>query len=148
MVLDDALDGLHVHPDVVGVEVPELLDTLELVDVLLGDLSDFEEADLALVVDNGTTLDIGLGLVGKLHDVLGTSLNHVLKDAEVDDGTQVVHVGQEDVLNTALNELVKNSRVVERLKNVTVPGRVPGVDVGVVALWDGQERVLEDTRIS
>ena len=97
LLLDNTLDGLEVHPDVVGVEVLELLDGLELVDVLLGDLGDLEQAGLALVVDDGTTLDIGLGLVGQLHDVLGLGLNHVLQDAEIDNGAEVVSVGQEDV---------------------------------------------------
>jgi hypothetical protein len=88
VVLDDTLDGSQVHPDVVGVEVLELLDGLELVDVLLGDLSDLEEAGLglALVVDDGATLDISLGLVGQLHDVLGAGLNHVDDGAEEEGG--------------------------------------------------------------
>ena len=42
VVLDHALDGLEVEPDVVGVEVLELLDRFEFVGVLLGDLGDFE----------------------------------------------------------------------------------------------------------
>jgi hypothetical protein len=86
VVLDNTLDGAQVHPDVVGVEV--LLDGLELVDMLLGDLSDLEEAGLglALVVDDGATLDISLGLVGQLHDVLGAGLNHVDDGAEEEGG--------------------------------------------------------------
>jgi hypothetical protein len=46
VVLNNTLDSAQVHPDVVGVEVLELLDGLELVDVLLGDLGDLEEAGL------------------------------------------------------------------------------------------------------
>jgi hypothetical protein len=46
VVLDNTLDSAQVHPDVVGVEVLELLDGLELVHMLLGDLGDLEEAGL------------------------------------------------------------------------------------------------------
>lgn len=148
VVLHHALDGLDVHPDVVGVEVLELLDRLELVDVLLGNLSNLQQAHGALVVDDGTTLDIGLGLVGQLHDVLRVGLHHVLQDAQVDNSAQVVHIGQEDDLDTTLQQLVQNARVVERLENVTVAGRVPFVDWRVKGLGDGEERVLVDSGVS
>jgi hypothetical protein len=145
VVLDDTLNGAQVHPDVVGVEVLELLDRLELVNVLLRDLSDLEEAGLALVVDDGATLDISLGLVGKLHDVLRAGLDHVLEDVKVNDGAEVVGVGKEDNLNTALEELVESARVDERLEDVTVTGRVPVGDLRVGALGRGKEGVLKHT---
>ena len=148
VLLDHALDGTQVHPDVVGVEVLELLDGLELVDVLLGHLGNLQQTGLALVVDDGTTLDIGLGLVGQLHDVLGTGVGHVLQDPEVHDGTQVVRVGQEDVLDTALEELVEGTGVVEGLEHVTVTGRVPVLQGSVEALGGGQQRVLDDTGVT
>ena len=66
----------EVQPDVVGVEVLEFLDRLELVGVLFGNLSDFKKTDRALVIDDGSTLDICLGLVGQLHNVLGIGLDH------------------------------------------------------------------------
>ena len=144
VILNDALNGLEVHPDVVGVEVLELLDRLELVDVLLGHLGDFEQAHAALVVDDGAALDVGLGLVGQLHDVLGIGLDHVLEDAEVDDGAEVVGVGEEDDLDTALEELVEDARVVQRLEHVTVAGRVPVVDCRVERLGHREQRVLVD----
>ena len=145
VALDDALDGAEVHPDVVGVEVLELLDRLELVDVLLGNLGNLKETGLALVVNDGATLDVSLGLVGQLHDVLSARLDHVLEDVEVDDSAEVVGVGEEDNLNTTLEELVKDARVVERLEDVTVSGRVPVGDLRVGVLGGGEERVLEDT---
>lgn len=148
VVLDNALDGAEVEPDVVGVEVLELLDGLEVVDVLLGDLGNLEQADGAVVVNDGTTLDVSLGLVGKLHDVLGLGLHHVLKDTEIDNGTQVVHVGEEDDLNALLEELVEDARVVEGLENVTVARRVPLANGRVVVLGDGELRVLEDSGVS
>ena len=148
VLLDHTLDGTEVHPDVVRVEVLELLDGLELVDVLLGHLGNLQQTGLALVVDDGTTLDISLGLVGQLHDVLGTGVGHVLQDTEVHDGTQVVRVGQEDILDTALKELVEGAGVVERLEHVTVTGRVPVLQGSVEALGGGQQRVLDDTGVA
>jgi len=148
VILHNTLDGAEVHPDVVGVEVLELLDRLELVDVLLGDLGNLEQADLAVQVDDGTTLDVGLGLVGQLHDVLGTGVRHVLKDAHIHDGTQVVGVGQENVLDATLEQLVESAGVVQRLKHVTVTGRVPVLQGRVEALGGGQKRVLDDTGVT
>lgn len=147
-LFDNTLDGAEVHPDVVGVEVLELLDGLELVDVLLGHLGDFKQAGFTLVVDDGTTLDVGLGLVGEFHDVLGVVLDHVLEDAHVDDSTQVVGVGKEDDLDTAVEQLVEGARVHERLEDVSVARGVPVTDGGVVALGRWKKGVPEDTGIS
>lgn len=148
VVLNHPLDGLEVQPDVVGVEVLELLDRLELVDVLLGDLGNLEESDRALVVDDGTTLDVSLGLVGQLHDVLGVGLHHVLQDSQVNNGSQVIDVGQEDDLDATLQELVEDSRVVERLENITVARGVPLGNGRVRVLGDWQKRVLVDSGVS
>lgn len=148
IVLNHALDGLNVHPDVVGVEVLELLDGLELVDVLLGDLSDLQQAHRALVVNDSATLDIGLCLVGQLHDVLGLGLHHVLQDAQVNNSAKVVHVGQEDDLNATLNQLVEDARVVEGLKDVTVSRRVPLVNWRIEALGHREQRVLVDSGVA
>lgn len=116
--------------------------------MLLGDLGNLQQADIALVVDNGTTLDVSLGLVGKLHNVLGLGLHHVLQDAQVHDGTQVIHVGEEDDLNATLQELVENARVVQGLKDVAVARGVPLRDGRVEVLGDGEERVLVDSGVS
>ena len=43
----------------------------ELVQVVLGDLRNFQQPRFALVVNDGTALDIRFGLVGDLHDVFG-----------------------------------------------------------------------------
>lgn len=74
-------------------------------------LSDLKKPDSSLVVDDCTTLDIGLGLVGDLHDVLGLTVDHCLHDVEVDDGTQVVDVGDEDVFLSSGNELLEETGV-------------------------------------
>lgn len=148
VLLDNPLDGAQVHPDVVGVEVLELLDRLELVDVLLGHLGNLQQTGLALVVDDGTTLDVGLGLVSQLHDVVGLGVDHVLQNAQVNDGAQVVGVGQEDVFDATLEQLVEGARVVERLEDVSVAGRVPVLQGSVVALGSGQQRVLDNTGVA
>ena len=147
VVFNHALDRTEVHPDVVGVKVLELLDRLELVDMLLWHLGDFQQADGTLVVDYGATLDVRLCLIRQFHDVLGLCVDHVLQDAEVDDGTEVVGVREEDDFDAPVDELVKYAGIVERLEDVTVAWRVPVFDLGVGVLWHGQERVLEDTRI-
>jgi hypothetical protein len=72
----------------------------------------------------------------------------VLQDAEINNGAQVVDVGQEDNLDTSLQKLVENARVVQRLENITVARGVPLVDGRVVVLRDGQERVLVDSGVS
>ena len=134
VVLNHALDRLEAHPDVVGVEVLELLDGLELIDMLLGYLRNFEQTHRAFVIDDGTTLDISLGFVRQLHDVLGFGVHHVLENTEIDDGAQVVGVGEEDVFNAAVNKLVENARVVQRLEDVTVAWRVPVGNVRISRL--------------
>lgn len=148
VLLNNTLDSAEVHPYVVGVEVFELLDGLEFIDVLLGDLGNFQQAHTTIVVNDGTTLDIGLGLVGQFHDVFSLGVNHVLKNAQINNGTKVVGVGKEENLNTTLKKLVKNSGVVERLENVTVTRRVPIGDLRIKALGCGKQRILEDTRVT
>ena len=147
IVLHDALDRTQVHPDVVGVEVLELLDALELVDVLLWHLRDFEQASLALVVDDGATLDVSLRLVCQLHDVLRSCLHHVLQDVEINDGAEVVGVGKEDDFDAAVEQLVEDAGVEERLEDVAVAWRVPIGDLRVGVLWCGEEGVLEDAGV-
>lgn len=116
--------------------------------MVLGNLGNLEKSGLALVVDDGSTLDVGLGLVSDLHDVLGLGVDHGLEDVEVNDGTEVVNVGDEDVLLAGLNELVEEARVGEGVKDVTVSGRVPVRLVRVGVLGDGEERLLVDTGVA
>lgn len=147
-VLDNTLDRLEVDPQVVGVEDLELLDRLEVLDVLGGDLGNLEQADRTLIVDERTSLDIGSGLVSDLHEELGTRLDHVVEDALVDGGTQVVDVGDKNVLLAIGNELIEESRVVERVEQVSVTGGVPVGNVAVGVAGGGEERVLVDARVS
>ena len=126
----------------------ELPGGAEFVEVVLGDLSDLEQSDLAVVVDDRSTLDVRLGLVRDLHDVLGLRVDHRLHDVQVDDSSQVVNVRDEDVLLAGGNELVEQARVSQGVEDVSVAWRVP---VGLLALGRGgawEERLLVDSRVS
>lgn len=148
LVLENALDGTEVEPQVVGVEDLELLNGLEVLNVLRGNLGDFEKADGALVVDEGTTLDIGLGLVGDLRDELGLGVDHVLVDVEVDIGTEVVDVGNEEVFLAGSDQAVEETRVVHGVEQVTVTGRIPEVLVVGGRAGAREERLLVDAGVS
>lgn len=148
VVVNHSLDGLQVDPDVVRVEDLEFLDRLEVFQVVSRDLGDFEQSDLSVVVDNSTTLDIRLCLVGHFHDILGLLVNNALQDAEIDNGTQVVNVGNENVFLAGIDELVEQTRVAERVKDVSVSGRVPLGLVVVGRSGDGKHRVLAESRVS
>ena len=91
----------------------EFSSAAEFIKVILGNLSNLEQPRLAIVVNDGTTLDVGLGLVSDLHDVFGLSIHHGLEDVEIDYSTKVVNVGDEDVLLACSDELVKEARVAE-----------------------------------
>jgi len=136
--IHDPLDGLKVTPNVVGVEDLELSSRAELIQVVFWHLGDLEKPDSSLVVDDCTTLDVGLGLVGDLHDVLGLTVDHCLHDVEVHDGTQVVDVGDEDVLLSSRNELLEETRVVQGIEDVTVSRWVPVglVTFGLLRTWE------------
>jgi hypothetical protein len=72
----------------------------------------------------------------------------VLQDAEINNSTQVVNVGKEENLDTSLNELIKDTRVIQRLEDVSVSGRVPIRDGRIVGLWCWKQRILENSRVS
>jgi len=72
----------------------------------------------------------------------------VLENPQINDGTKVVNIGEEDDLNTPIKELVKDTRVVERLKDVAMTGRVPVANRRVKVLGDGKERILVDSGVS
>lgn len=91
----------------------EFSSAAKFIKVIFGNLSNLEQPRLAIIVNDGTTLDIGLGLVSDLHDVFGLSIHHGLEDVEIDYSTKVVNVGDEDVLLACSDELVKEARVAE-----------------------------------
>lgn len=125
ILVHDPLDGSQIAPNVVGVENLEFSSAAEFIKVIFGNLSNLEQPRLAIVVNDGTTLDVGLGLVSDLHDVFGLSIHHGLEDVEIDYSTKVVNVGDEDVLLACSDELVKEARVGQSIKDVTVSRRVP-----------------------
>lgn len=143
--LDQSLHGTQINPQVICVEVLELLDTLKFLNVLLRHLSDLQQSHLTVVVDQSTTLDIGSGLVGQFHDVFGTGLDHVVQDLSVDGGTQVVTVGDEQDLSALGQKRVQFTGGDQTLKQVTVSWRVPTVQVVVKRVWHWQQGVLEDS---
>ena len=79
--------------------------------MIFGDLCDFQQSDITIVVDDGSALDIGLGLVCDFHDVLCLSVDHSLEDVEVDNSSEIVDIGDEDVFLSSGDELVQQARV-------------------------------------
>ena len=79
--------------------------------MVLGHLRNLEQSDLSVVVNDRSTLDVRLGLVRDLHDVLGLRVDHRLHDVKVNDSTQVVDVRDEDVLLAGGDEFVEQARV-------------------------------------
>jgi hypothetical protein len=121
---------------------------LEVLNMLGWHLGDFQQADMAIIVNDGTTLDISPGLVGQLHQELGFAFNKVLQDAEIDIGTKIVNVGNKDVLLAGGNEFVKQTRVLECIENVTVPGRIPIALVTSRGTGNGQEALATNTGVA
>jgi hypothetical protein len=73
----------------------------------------------------GSALDVGLRLVGDLHQVLGARVDHVAEDVGVDNGAEVVDVRDKEVLLAGGDELVDQARVVKGVKDVAVARGVP-----------------------
>lgn len=142
--LDDALDGLEVDPEIVGVEDLELGDGLEVIHVVGGHLGDLEEADIALVVNQGSSLDVSAGLISDLHDELSVGLIHVRKDREIHSGPKVIHVGDEKVLLALVNQRIEEPRAIEGLVEISVAGGEPIVLGVFVVGGEGEHRVLAE----
>lgn len=147
--LHDALDGAKRHPNIVGVEDLKLGHGLELLDILRGHLRNLKEGDLTVVGNNGTSLNIGAGLVGELHAVLDLAIDDVLEDVEIDGGAKVVDVRHEDVLLALGEKRVDEPRAVDGLEEITVARRVP-ILMYVAVVGDGHrfERLLDNTGIT
>jgi hypothetical protein len=75
-----------------------LSDRLEILNVIAGHLGDLEKSDSSLIVDKGTTLNIGFRLVRNFHEELRLRVNHVLEDVAIDSSSEIIDVGNENVL--------------------------------------------------
>ena len=82
----ESMFTLQIDPQIIGVEDLELAHGLEILDVLVWHLSDFEQTDPSIVIDQSTTLDVRLGLVGHLHDELRLRVDHVLQNLLIHTG--------------------------------------------------------------
>ena len=74
-------------------------------------LSGLEEPEMALVLDESSSLDIGPGLVCDLHHELPVVADHHVEDVQVHRGAQVVNVGDEAILLPVLKQLVQKAGV-------------------------------------
>ena len=100
-------------------------------------------------------LDIGTCLVGDFHDKLGyfvvvRSVHQEVEDVEVDVGAQVVAVRDEHELFAFVDEHLQESRVVERLIEISMARWVPRFQIRVVGRVAGNRKqvVTIDTWIS
>lgn len=149
LLVQHALDGVQLRPNVVGVEELERLHRLEVVDVLVRHLRDFQQPQLVLVLNQRSTLHVSSRLVRYFHHELMAHAivlrfaQQAVEDAEVDGRAQVVDVGEEKILAALLDELLQQPRVLEGLVEVTVTGRVPGFHVvgHLVAARHRQKRI-------
>src|SRR4051812_18009345 len=105
-------------------------------------LSDFQKANVALVINQRSSLDIRLRLVchltrrnyesamafltegadtldknANLHNELRTRSRHVFQNIEINSCTEVVHVGDEQILLPLLNQLVQQSAALQCLED-------------------------------
>lgn len=111
-------------------------------------LGDFKQADVAIIIDNGTTLDVSPGLVRQLHQKFSLAVGKVLQDGHVDIGAKVVNIGDENVLLAGSNELLKQARVLESIKDVTVTGGIPLALVAGGRARNGQEAFAPNTGVA
>ena len=144
VIRENALDGPGRHPNIVGVEDAELLDGGEVAFVLGRDLRNFQQANLAIVVDDRAALNVGFGLVRDLHDELSPGLDHVIQDGRINGGPQIVDVGNEQVLDALVDEIVKQAALVQRVVDVSVSGWVPARFRIVRVLRNGKRGILLD----
>ena len=116
----DSLDGASGDPNVVGIENFEFLDGSEIGLVGRGNLGNFQELNFPVVINDGATFDVSLGLVRNFHDEFGVAVNQVLQDVQVNSGAEIVNIRNKQVFNPFIDQIIKQSRIVERFENITV----------------------------
>jgi hypothetical protein len=72
-----------------------------------------------------SSLNVGSGLVSDLHDELDLRLEAEVEDGEVDGGSEIVNVGEEDVLAALVNKILHQAGVVKREVEIAVAGGIP-----------------------
>jgi len=83
---------------------------------------------LHLILNERSSLNVGSGLVSDLHDELDLRLEAEVEDGEVDGGSEVVNVGEEDVLAALVNKILHQAGVVKREVEIAVAGWIPTVN--------------------
>ena len=141
----------------------ELPGRAELVQVIFRNLGHFQQPRLPFVINDGTALDVGLGLVCDFHDIFGLRIHHRLEDVEIDHSAEVVYVRDEDIFLAGGEELLQKTRVaahkprvkfsvrlcsLQGVKDVSVSGRVPVRLVTGRAVRAWQEALLVDSGVS
>ncbi len=81
-----------------------------------------------LILNKRSSLNVGSGLVSDLHDELDLRLEAEVEDGEVDGGSEVVNVGEEDVLAALVNKILHQAGVVKREVEIAVAGWIPPVN--------------------
>ena len=74
-------------------------------------LSCLQESEVALILDESSSLDVSPGLVGDLHHELPAVADHHVEDVQVHCGPRVVNVGDEAVLLARLDKLIQKAGV-------------------------------------
>lgn len=139
--VEDVLEGGEVEPEVVGVEVAMALDVLEVVEFVLGALGDFaEEEGAADGFGEVSAFAVGGGAAGDFHDEGKVLVGEMAEEGEVEDGAEVVGIGDEGVAEAAVEELVEEAGGGEGDIKIAVAGGAPGFG-GLAGPLSGDEGV-------
>lgn len=96
--------------------------------MLVRHLRNFQQSQLILVLNQSTTFNVGPCFVGYLHDefvLMNFAAQQIVEDIQVNGRAKVIDVGQEAVLTALVDEFLEESRVLERLVEISVTGWVP-----------------------
>jgi len=109
-------------------------------------------------------LDVRLGLIGDLHQEFGPSVDHMIEDPLIDTereakvravpvrwpishlhSTEVIRVGNEQILLPIGNQLIQDTRVQKGVVKISVTRGVPVLLVVVGTMGAREKSLLEDT---
>jgi hypothetical protein len=125
-----SINTWQVNPQIVRIEKFESLDGLEVFDMVLWDLCDFEESKVVLILHERASLHVCLRLVRHFHHEFGLLLSGCrveqhAQNIQVHRRSQVVHVRDEAVLPAIGEESVEQPRVAEGEIEISVTWWVP-----------------------